>query len=224
MKKTQSLLFFLCGAVVGAVSYFGMNKTHKTSPSNADIAIGETLFEELQSYPKNWKIENITRVMEELASRKRLPQPTKERDNTLLELAAIESEQLATQNILKANEFMSSITSKEGIIPKVEGKVYFETLLAGQGEEIGPKDIISITFKQLSPTGEVLKNTHDKSFPVHLSRMIKGFTIGLQGAKIGEKRKIYIHPDYGFGRAGRSNEPNQVLIYEVHIHKLLKQN
>ena len=49
-----------------------------------------------------------------------------------------------------------------------------------------------------------------------IDRLMK---IGIQGAKEGERRKIYIHPDFGFGRIGRACEPNQTLIYEVHIFK-----
>ena len=53
--------------------------------------------------------------------------------------------------------------------------------------------------------------------------MIKDFQTGMKGAKVGEVRKIYIHPDYGFGKIGRSQESNMPLLYEIALEELISE-
>lgn len=179
-------------------------------------------YEELQSYPPDLEIDQITQVMKELAYNQRFPQTKSTRDQSLMELAAKKVEIQAHQNLEKAEAFLAHVSHKPNAIPVIEGKVYVEIFEQGQGELIKPDNVVYITFKQYDIEGNILRDTQEKSFPVHLSRMIKGFQLGIKDAREGESRRITIHPDYGFGRVGRGDHSNQVLIYEVKIESIYK--
>ena len=52
--------------------------------------------------------------------------------------------------------------------------------------------------------------------------MIKGWDIGLTGVCVGEKRKLVIPPELGYGSQGAppSIPPDAVLIFEVEVVKI----
>jgi len=61
-----------------------------------------------------------------------------------------------------------------------------------------------------------LYNTKEP-LPVDLDAAVEGFFLSTKGMKIGEKRKIYFHPDLAYGEYGTLTNvlPQCLLIFEV---------
>lgn len=66
----------------------------------------------------------------------------------------------------------------------------------------------------------ILQRRNKEPILLPLTKVIPGFSQGMQGMKEGEVRVLYIHPDLAYGTAGQL-PPNSLLIFEV---KLIEAN
>ncbi|MFZ4772879.1 MAG: FKBP-type peptidyl-prolyl cis-trans isomerase [Chlamydiia bacterium] len=209
---------FLLGACVGVTPFIWQNLPQKPLVSTIEEEVlAQVIYQDLTSSPEityRWdavkdNIESLLRGGKELFSEKEIYEVS-----TNLSIKA--SERLAQENLNKANAFIKKIEGKGGVISVVDGFVYAEILKSGVGETISDKDVILTHFKEFKEDGQLVKDTSkDRPYTIALAQTIRGFKRGLEGARVGETRKIYVHPDWGFGKMG--GEINQILIYEVTI-------
>ena len=98
--------------------------------------------------------------------------------------------------------------------------LYIEVLDEGQGDPAGGSEKIAIFYVGLLPDGEIFdSNEGDEALLVDLSRLflIDGVMEGLQGMSLGERRRLVIPPDLGYGETGDLGyvPRNSWLVYEV---------
>ncbi len=222
LKEISILLIGVFGGF-----FLSKNLNHPTTKSVNEIneALGNMLYEDLQKFPSEWEFDQIAQTMHGLVNGNRAPLEKNVKDKLLLELASTKAERISSENLKAAENFLTKLSLNKQIQPVVDGKVYIEILKQGSGEKaLTFNDKASVSFKQFDIKGELIKDTQTKSFIIPISRMIKGFQLGMKGAKVGEVRKIYIHPEYGFGKIGRSQESNMLLIYEISVEEIIPED
>ena len=110
----------------------------------------------------------------------------------------------------------------EKVITTASGLKYVE-LKIGDGKEAKAGSTVAVFYTGMFENGKKFEsNVGDKSIDVTIgtSRVIKGWTEGLQGMKAGGKRKLIIHPDLAWGKEGTSDgsiPPNSTVIFEVEV-------
>jgi FKBP-type peptidyl-prolyl cis-trans isomerase len=99
-------------------------------------------------------------------------------------------------------------------------------LTVGDGQEVQPGDTVTVDYTgAIAATGQIFQSSKDfgrtVSFP--LNQVIKGWTDGIPGMKVGGTRRLLIPAAqaYGANPPGGSNIPaNADLVFDVTLHSI----
>lgn len=98
-----------------------------------------------------------------------------------------------------------------------------ETLKEGTGEVAKNGDTVSVDYTGTLEDGTKFDSSIDRgtpfSFTLGIGQVIKGWDLGVVGMKVGEKRKLTIPSELGYGASGAGGviPPNATLIFEVEL-------
>ena len=99
-----------------------------------------------------------------------------------------------------------------------------EDLAEGDGPEATTGQNVRVHYVGVAwSTGEQFDASWDRGqpfgFPLGKGQVISGWDQGVQGMKVGGRRKLTIPPDLGYGSrgAGRAIKPNETLVFVVDL-------
>ena len=110
---------------------------------------------------------------------------------------------------------MPAITTASGLI--------IEDLVTGEGAEAAAGQEVTVHYTGWLTDGRKFDSSKDRDdpfvFPLGGGRVIRGWDEGVQGMKIGGKRKLTIPPALGYGARGAGGviPPNATLVFEVEL-------
>jgi FKBP-type peptidyl-prolyl cis-trans isomerase FkpA len=106
---------------------------------------------------------------------------------------------------------------------KTPSGLTIEELEVGNGDEAKAGQKVSVHYTGWLTNGTKFDSSHDRneafSFPLGRGHVIRGWDEGVQGMKVGGKRKLTIPPDLGYGARGAGGviPPNATLVFEVQL-------
>jgi FKBP-type peptidyl-prolyl cis-trans isomerase FkpA len=98
-----------------------------------------------------------------------------------------------------------------------------EELIVGSGAAAASGQKVSVHYTGWLTSGAKFDSSKDRGdpfiFPLGKSHVIKGWDEGVQGMKVGGKRKLTIPPALGYGARGAGGviPPNATLVFEVEL-------
>lgn len=197
----------------------------KTDVNDVDMqkiseAFGNFIGRNLKSNGIEFNLEGIIKGMREGAAGKPAPLSEQEYEKMMTKLQEKAFSTMADSNLKAANEFISKNAKAEGVIEIIPGKLQYMIIEKGHDpvvQEHGAP-LINYTGKYLD--GTVFGSSEDAGGPitVPLDQTIPGFSKGIAGMKEGEKRRLFVHPEMGYGRSGHLS-PNSLLIFEIEAVK-----
>ena len=102
--------------------------------------------------------------------------------------------------------------------------LHYEDIAVGDGLQVeGRGDTVKVHYTGWLEDGTKFDSSVDRddpfSFPVDVGYVIKGWDEGVQGMKIGGKRKLIVPSDLGYGSHGAGDviPPNSTLVFEVEL-------
>ncbi len=111
----------------------------------------------------------------------------------------------------------------------VEEDLAIEILEEGTGEEAQNGDSLKVHYTGTLEDGIKFDSSLDRGdpfvFTLGAGQVIQGWDLGLLGAKVGDKRKLTIPADLGYGEAGAAGgkiPPGATLIFEIEVLEINK--
>ena len=104
-----------------------------------------------------------------------------------------------------------------------------EEIALGEGNIAERGDTVTVHYVGTLPNGQVFDSSRDSNTPFTFTlgegRVIRGWDEGLQGMRVGGKRRLVIAPDFAYGERGIGPiPPNATLIFEVELLGIQKGN
>jgi len=104
------------------------------------------------------------------------------------------------------------------------GGLVVEEIKAGDGPVATAGKVVSVHYTGKLTDGTKFDSSYDHpgqqpiEFPLGAGRVIKGWDQGLDGMKVGGKRKLTIPPQLGYGERGMGPiPPNATLVFDVEL-------
>jgi peptidylprolyl isomerase len=179
-------------------------------------SVGRDLFK--NSYGVPYKFDKIVEGMR--AAERGDPIPQKEDLTPLIKRIQQEIVQKQSNlNLKEAQAYLESVAKEPDIVVVEPTKLFYIIKNTGQGAEINAHPWLHFKVYELENGTYKLKySTQDdlgKPIQIDLEETVPGFEKGIRKMRIGEERRLYVHPDLAFGLGKQSISPNRLIIFDV---------
>lgn len=180
---------------------------------------GCLVFKTLDNPVLKLDVDAIIKGIQDARGGKAMPMTEQEYEEAIGLLQEYAYQDLAAKNLEQATQFLKENSKKPEVKELEPGKLQYMILKEGTGavvtEEMRPT--IKYTGKYIDGTTFGSSEANNNGVvTLSLKQTVPGFRKGVLGMKVGEKRKIFIHPELGYGTSGQLL-PNALLIFEVEV-------
>lgn len=134
-----------------------------------------------------------------------------------------ELEKKYASNKEKGIAYLNQFKKEEGVKTTESGLAY-KVIQAGTGATPTDEDQVRVHYHGVDADGKVFDSSIDRGEPIEfaVTGVIKGWTEMLKLMKEGEKVKVVIPQELGYGESGPS--PFGVLIFDIELIKVIKKD
>lgn len=192
----------------------------KEEISKISEALGNFLGHQLTVSGVEMDVDALIKGIRDGAAGKPSPLDEKEYHEGMLKIQQKAFDRQSTKNLKEANDFLEKNASAPNIVVIEPGKLQYQILQPGTGAEVGADSNPQINYSGKYIDGTVFGSSEEAGGPISipLDQTIPGFSKGIKGMKEGEKRRLFIHPDLGYGTMGHL-PPNSLLIFDIEVVK-----
>ncbi len=127
---------------------------------------------------------------------------------------------MAKSNYKEENKtFLINKAKEEGVHKTAQGVLY-EVLQEGSGNKASIRSIVSVFYKGMLINGNVFDDNTQQGYPdaFRLADLITGWQIALTQMRPGDKWRIYVPSEVGYGATYVSGIPkHSTLIFEIEL-------
>lgn len=126
----------------------------------------------------------------------------------------------AAENIKAGQLFLDANKSKDGVKTTASGLQYLQLTEGTGSQHPTATDRVTVHYHGTLLDGSVFDSSVDRGQPIEfgLNQVIRGWTEGLQLMVVGEKTRLFIPSELGYGnRAAGPIKPGSTLIFDVEL-------
>lgn len=188
-------------------------------PQMVSRAIGHFFAKNLkESSGFHFDLKSVIKGMQEALGGKPSPLSQAEYEQAIQMILQKDIEEKAANNLNEANTFLENNTANADVIELVPGKLQMTILKEGQSDhavEANGQPLVYYTGKYLDNTS--LGSSEKEPVQLHLEQEFPGIRLGLVGAKEGEQRRLFIHPE--LCPSSDLTAPNSLVILDFTVVK-----
>lgn len=183
-------------------------------------AFGHFIGRNLQSPGLSFDLDSIIKGIREGAAGQPAPLTEKEYEEMMTAVQEKAFKEMSSSNLKSANDFMDKNKQASDVSEIIPGKLQYLILKEGSGPTVDSHSSPKIHYSGKYQDGTVFGTSEEMGGPITipLDQTIPGFSKGITGMKEGEKRRLFVHPDLGYGTAGQL-PPNELLIFDIEVVK-----
>ena len=205
-------------------------KTHEKSHVKVDTgdvdvnkvseALGHFIGRNLNTTGIKFDLENLVKGLREGAAGKPAPMSDADYEKAMTELQQKAFNATAEEKLAAANKFMQENVKEKNIVEVTPGILQYTILTEGNGPVVPEHGSPLINYVGKYQDGTVFGSSENAGGPiaVPIDQTIPGFSKGIAGMKEGEKRRLFVHPEAGYGTNGQL-PPNSLLIFDIEVVK-----
>ena len=130
------------------------------------------------------------------------------------------SEEIANENLSKAESFLATNREREGVT-ETESGLQYEVLTLGTGPMPVAADTVTVHYSGSLLNGQIFDSSYERGEPATfpLDAVIPGWTEGVQLMPVGSTFRFFIPPALGYAEFGAGDMigPQELLIFEVEL-------
>lgn len=183
-------------------------------------AFGNFIGKNLKSPGLSFDLDGIILGIRNGAEGKPSPLSDKEYEEMMAAVQERAFKEMSTTNLKNANEFLTKNAKEAGVVEVVPGKLQYMIVKEGNGPAVEAHSSPKIRYTGKYQDGTVFGTSEEMGGPITipLDQTIPGFSKGIMGMKEGETRRLFVHPDLGYGTSGQL-PPNELLIFDIDMVK-----
>ncbi len=180
-------------------------------------AFGHMIAQNLESLGLEFDMEKVLSGLKDSLDGKASPLNEQETVAAITQIQEDAFQKKSDLNLIEAEEFLASNAQKKAVVAIDDGKLQYSVEQEGTGEMVQAHFNPLINYKGTFIDGTAFGESKEPE-ALNLAETITGFSKGIVGMKEGEKRRLYIHPELGYGTSGYL-PPNTLLIFDIEVIK-----
>jgi len=122
---------------------------------------------------------------------------------------------------IEAATFAGSLQIDLSAMTRLVDGLYIQDLTVGAGEEAMIGSLLRMTYAGWYPTGQQFDSGQNFNFELGSPNIIDGWTLGVEGMRVGGTRKMVVAPGLGYGPCRFNLIPgNSILVFEVTLDQV----
>ena len=207
--------FLFIVVISSTLSLFG--KENKEDIAKISEAFGHLIAKNIDTLGVEIDLDCVVKGLQDAAKGKNSPMSETECIQAISAAQEATYQKQSIENLKKAEDFLKKNAQNKDVVIIEKGKLQYKIQKEGTGTQVKATDNPVIRYVGKYADGSVFGKSKEDEV-ICLEDTIPGFSKGLVGMKEGEKRILYIHPDYGYGTQGFL-PPNSLLTFEIEIVK-----